>query len=548
MRVLKVGGFVRDTLLGLEPKDIDYLVVGADSKDIESMLEEGYTQVGKDFPVFLHPVSKDEYALARTERSTGVGHHDFEMSFSPDVTIEEDLIRRDLTINAMAFDEEGDVIDPFGGQEDLDDGLLRHTSEAFKEDPLRVFRVARFSARYAHLGFKVADETIELMSEMASDGMLKDLSAERVWKELSRALMEPTPGQFFETLRDANALDDWFAPVKALIDVEQPPAHHPEGDVFIHTMMVLQQCARFNAPLEVRFACLAHDFGKALTPKIEWPKHLGHEKAGVATVEAFCKAMKVPSDCFKMASALTEFHTNVHVVLGRDKSVMSGKGLERLFNRLDLYRRPEILEGFLQGAEMDARGRTGYEDREYPNADIVRQVFKAANSVKAKEFTDQGIKGKDIGEHIYRKRLVVIAYTLRKMKGDPEFDYLKQINDVCKETGTEMSAKGFDLLFKRVGLYRYPDILDSFLESAEMAELSSEKHVGRNYPSPDTIRQVFEASRGVTGDQFVAQGFKGVEVGEQIHRKRYTLISEALNEIRGDKEFNNEQEATKPSL
>jgi len=308
----KVGGFVRDTLLGLNPKDIDYVVVGLTP---EVFIDAGFKPVGADFPVFLHPETDDEYALARSEQSTGRGHKAFETRYDPSITLEEDLLRRDLTINAMAMGQDGQIIDPYGGQDDLNNRVLRHVSDAFEEDPLRILRVARFMARFAHLGFSVDQDTNALMQQMCLDGQLRDLPKERIWKEVSRALMEPTPSAFFETLRDCNGLDDWFPEVKALIGVIQPPEHHPEICTFKHTMMALEQARADDLPVAARWAVVCHDLGKALTPVDELPSHHGHEEAGEPLAENISRRVGAPKEAISLAKQLCAHHTRIHRAL-----------------------------------------------------------------------------------------------------------------------------------------------------------------------------------------------------------------------------------------
>ena len=312
MHIYKVGGAVRDRLLGRPVTEIDWVVVGATA---EAMLEQGYRPVGADFPVFLHPQSGEEYALARTERKSGRGYGGFTFHASPEVTLEEDLIRRDLTINAIAEDQQGNLIDPYGGQRDLQARQLRHVSPAFAEDPLRVLRVARFAARYAPLGFSVAPETLELMHQLAESGELDALTPERSWKEISRALMEPRPDVFIQVLRDCGALTAMLPEVDALFGVPQPAAHHPEIDTGIHVLAVLRQCAEHQQPLPVRWACLLHDVGKGRTDPADWPRHIAHEHRGIPLIQAINSRCKVPKECQELAELVGEFHTHAHRAL-----------------------------------------------------------------------------------------------------------------------------------------------------------------------------------------------------------------------------------------
>ena len=309
MQIYKVGGAVRDRLLGRPVTEVDWVVVGATA---EEMLEQGFKPVGADFPVFLHPQSGEEYALARTERKSGRGYGGFTFFANPDVSLEEDLIRRDLTVNAIAEDEHGTLVDPYGGQRDLEQRILRHVSPAFAEDPLRVLRVARFAARYAPLGFSVATETIALMREIAESGELDALTAERSWKEISRALMEPRPDVFIQVLRDCGALQAWMPELDALFGVPQPEHHHPEVDSGLHVLAVLQQCAEHDQPLTVRWACLLHDLGKGETPEEEWPRHIAHEQRGLKLIQQVNERCKAPRDCQELAMLVGEFHTHAH--------------------------------------------------------------------------------------------------------------------------------------------------------------------------------------------------------------------------------------------
>lgn len=376
MDVYLVGGAVRDALLERPVEDRDYVVVGS---TVEDLILKGFKQVGADFPVFLHPETGEEYALARTERKSGEGYHGFSCDFSPTVTLEDDLERRDLTVNAMAMNSSGDLIDPHNGYEDLKNKTYRHVGEAFREDPLRVLRVARFMARHAHEGWKVHSTTLDLMTQISRSGELSSLTAERVWKELSRALLEPTPSAFIQTLRDCEALQFILPEVDALFGVPQPELHHPEIDTGIHTMMVMDQAARLSDRLEVRFGAMVHDLGKALTPKNEWPKHLMHEQRGVPVVEELCDRLRAPATVKKAGMIASECHLKVHRALE-----MKATSLVRLFNDLSLKNKPELLEDLILISEADARGRTGLEDRDYPQANYLREMAKASLDVDTK--------------------------------------------------------------------------------------------------------------------------------------------------------------------
>lgn len=400
MHIYKVGGAVRDRLLGRPVTDIDWVVVGASA---EAMQAQGFRPVGADFPVFLHPESGEEYALARTERKSGQGYGGFVFHASPGVTLEQDLIRRDLTINAMAEDDDGRVIDPYGGQQDLHDRVLRHVSPAFAEDPLRVLRVARFAARYAPLGFTVAPETLTLMRRLAESGELQALTAERSWKEISRALLEPRPDVFIQVLRDCGALAELLPELDALFGVPQPEAHHPEVDTGLHCLMVLRQCALHEQPLSVRWACLLHDLGKGRTPQSEWPRHIAHEQRGLAPIEAVNRRCKAPRDCAELALLVGEYHTHAHRALELRAST-----LLELLQSFDVYRRPQRFEEFLAACEMDARGRLGLEQRDYPQAAYLRGAMHAARAVAVQPLLEKGLKGAELGEALKRERLLAL--------------------------------------------------------------------------------------------------------------------------------------------
>ena len=397
MQIYKVGGAVRDRLLGRPVADIDWVVVGASA---EAMQAQGFRPVGSDFPVFLHPQSGEEYALARTERKSGQGYGGFTFHASPDVTLEEDLIRRDLTVNAMAEDEHGNVIDPYGGLQDLEARLLHHVSPAFAEDPLRVLRVARFAARYAPLGFRVAEETLALMRQLAESGELKALTAERSWKEISRALLEPRPDVFIQVLRDCGALAELLPELDVLFGVPQTASHHPEVDTGVHCLMVLQQCAQHEQPLTVRWACLLHDLGKGRTPESEWPRHIAHEKRGLKLIDAVNQRCKVPRDCAELALLVGEYHTHGHRALE-----LRADTLLDLLQAFDVYRRPQRFEEFISACEMDARGRLGFEERDYPQATYLRGAMQATRAVAVQPLLEQGFKGAELGEALKRERL-----------------------------------------------------------------------------------------------------------------------------------------------
>jgi tRNA nucleotidyltransferase/poly(A) polymerase len=372
MEIYTVGGAVRDELLGLPVQDRDYVVVGATP---EEMTAQGFRPVGKDFPVFLHPGTHEEYALARTERKSGRGYKGFQVHASPEVTLEEDLARRDLTINAMARDSAGRLIDPFGGAADLRAGVLRHVSPAFAEDPVRILRVARFAARF---GFPVADETLALMKAMVDNGEVDALVPERVWQELARGLMEKRPSAMFHALRACGALAKILPEVDRLFGVPQPPEHHPEGDAGVHTLMVVDLAAERELSLPVRFAALAHDLGKGTTPADLLPRHHGHETRGAELLKPLCERLRVPADCRDLALLATRFHGDIHRALElRPATVL------KLFHDTDALRRPERFEELLSACECDYQGRQGYRERPYPQGAFFRGALKAAQAVDA---------------------------------------------------------------------------------------------------------------------------------------------------------------------
>jgi tRNA nucleotidyltransferase (CCA-adding enzyme) len=397
MQVYLVGGAVRDELLKRPVKERDWVVVGARP---EELLNQGYQQVGKDFPVFLHPTTKDEYALARIERKQGHGYTGFALDYDPTVTLEEDLMRRDLTVNAIAQTPDGELIDPYGGLADLEARVLRHVSDAFVEDPLRVLRTARFAARYASLGFTVAPETLALMQQITASGELQHLPTERIWVELDKALGESNPEVFITVLRDCGALASLIPELAALFGVPQNAEHHPEIDTGIHLLMTLQQVTRLSADTSTRFAVLMHDLGKGTTPQQEWPRHIAHETRGVKLVRAVCKRLAVPNQHRDLALLVCEYHTHCHRALE-----LRGKTVMKLLTATDALRRPERFEQFLLACEADARGRAGLEERPYPQADYLRRALTVARGISAADFADQGLQGKDLGQAIAQARV-----------------------------------------------------------------------------------------------------------------------------------------------
>lgn len=397
MQTYLVGGAVRDSLLNIPVKDRDWVVVGA-TPDL--LLNKGFQQVGADFPVFLHPETKEEYALARTERKSGHGYTGFEVSFDSSVTLEDDLLRRDLTINAMALDDNNHLVDPFNGQQDLEDRVLRHVSDAFREDPLRVLRVARFSARFAHLGFTVAPETLSLMRDIAASGELKHLTAERVWVEMSRALLEETPSEFFKVLRQAKALKEVFPELDALFGVPQPMRWHPEIDTGIHTLKALDIARKKSDNVSVLLATLCHDLGKALTPSDRWPSHRGHEGFGADLIKQINKNYKWPTKPATLAEVVARYHTHCHTVYKLKPSTILD-----LLIKINGFRQPERVEQFVLACESDARGRSGLESIEYPQGQFLLKCLEACEAITSETYVAAGLTGKAIGDAIYRDRI-----------------------------------------------------------------------------------------------------------------------------------------------
>ena len=413
MGVFVVGGAVRDALMGRSVNDRDWVVVGSTP---EAMTAQGFVPVGKDFPVFLHPQTREEYALARTERKTARGYKGFAVQAAPDVTLEEDLARRDLTVNAMAVPEAmahqapstwtGQIVDPYGGQRDLQSKVLRHVTEAFAEDPVRILRLARFAARFAD--FSVAGDTMALMRQMVEDGEVDHLVPERVWQELAKGLMAPKPSRMFEVLRACGALKVLLPELDRLWGVPQRPEYHPEIDTGVHMMLVMDMSARLNMPLPVRVACLMHDLGKGTTPADVLPRHIGHEGRSVKLLQKVCERLRVPTDCKELAEVVAREHGNIH-----RSAELGPEALMRLLERCDAIRQPERFARVLQACECDARGRLGFDDAAYPQADRLLKAQQAALSVEtapiAQAAAAQGLKGPKIGEQIAKARIQAIA-------------------------------------------------------------------------------------------------------------------------------------------
>ena len=401
MKTYLVGGAVRDKLLGLPVKDRDWVVIGATPK---KMIEEGFEPIGENFPVFLHPKTKEEYALARTERKSGKGYKGFVFYSSPKVTLEDDLKRRDLTINAIAEDENGELIDPYGGEADLKNGILRHVSPAFVEDPLRVLRIARFAACF---GFKIADETIKLLHIISKSNELDTLTPERVWSEMEKALAGKYPTRFILALRSCNALKILFPEIDALFGIPQNKKYHPEIDVGRHTLMALNQSVQLSSDPIVRFSVLVHDLGKATTPKEQLPNHDGHETRGINIIDSFCERYKIPNKYHDLAACVSEFHIDCHQI-----QEMEPKEILEILEKLDAFRRPERFKQFLTACESDSRGRAGFEEKEFPQAKYFLNALEISKNVNMDLLTNKGLKGKELGEALRKERIKILEESL----------------------------------------------------------------------------------------------------------------------------------------
>tara|TARA_R110002050_G_scaffold181603_2_gene315062 strand:- start:198 stop:1430 length:1233 start_codon:yes stop_codon:yes gene_type:complete len=396
MKIYLVGGAVRDTLLKQTVVDKDYVVVGS---SIDEMLAQGYQQVGKDFPVFLHPKTQQEYALARTERKTGNGYQGFSCDANKDVTLADDLLRRDLTINAIAQDSEGKLYDPYHGIDDIHAKVLRHVSDAFIEDPLRVLRVARFAARFHHLGFTIAAETLQLMTDIANSGELEHLTPERVWQECDKALSSQSPQIFFAVLKQCQALTVLFPEIDALFGVPQPAKWHPEIDTGVHTLMVLEQTSLLSSNKAVRFAALVHDVGKGLTPKQEWPKHHGHGQKGLSIIKALCQRIRVPNEYRDLALLVSDQHQNIH-----NAFELRAETIVKLFDKGDFWRKPQRLTELLLCCHGDIRGRTGFEQASYPQAEFLQHCYELASNVDVQSIISAGYQGSQIKSQLQLTR------------------------------------------------------------------------------------------------------------------------------------------------
>ena len=458
MKTYIVGGAVRDRLLGQPGADRDHVVVGATPDDMVAL---GYQAVGKDFPVFLHPETHEEYALARTERKSGPGYKGFKVYAAPDVTLEQDLLRRDLTINAMAEDETGALVDPYGGQRDLVARVFRHVSDAFAEDPVRILRVARFAARFTD--FTVAPETNALMRAMVDNGEVDALVPERVWQEFARGMMEAQPSRMFHVLRDCGALARLLPEVDRLFGVPQPPAHHPEVDTGVHVMLVIDWAARQGLSLPVRFAALMHDLGKGVTPPERWPRHIGHEARSVELVRALCERLRVPTDCRDLAVAVAREHGVVHRAL----ELRPGTVVE-LLERVDAFRRPERFEDFLLACECDFRGRPGYEDKPFPAPDHLRTALRAAQAVDAGAVA-KSVAPAHIKEAVFQARAQAVA-ALRHAGGAHWAHFPHQADMGVRGVGPTLAAA-----FEQTALAMIAVVTDPFgVNASEAVDIACE--------------------------------------------------------------------------
>ncbi|MGR9116450.1 MAG: multifunctional CCA addition/repair protein [Gammaproteobacteria bacterium] len=406
MKTFLVGGAVRDRLLNMPVKERDWVVLG---ETPESMVRQGFRPVGKDFPVFLHPQSHEEYALARTERKSAPGYKGFIIHAAPDITLEQDLQRRDLTINAMAMTPEGEIIDPFGGRKDLQNRIFRHISSAFSEDPVRILRVARFAARYTHLGFRIADETRALMCQMVDSGEIDYLVPERVWAELHKALSEKSPVAFFRALKDCRALAKIFPEINNLFGIPQPKQYHPEIDTGLHSLLSLEQASRLSANPEIRFAALVHDLGKALSPKEQWPHHYGHEQKGLPILEQLCERLRVPNSYKVLARLVMSYHTRCHQAFN-----LRAASLVDMLAGLGAFKTNSRLNDMLLACEADSKGRTGLENKPYLQTHYIKGAAKAAANIDTSSILQSELKGPQIGEAIRRLRIKAIAEFIKE--------------------------------------------------------------------------------------------------------------------------------------
>ena len=521
LKIYLVGGAIRDKHLGLPVSDRDWLVVGGNE---QYFLDKGYERVGKDFPVFLHPENSEEYALARKERKVAKGYQGFEFEFNESVTIEEDLIRRDLTINAMAEDEDGNLVDPFNGMDDLKNRKLRHVSEHFREDPLRVLRVARFMARYSKLGFEIHDETMKLMKEISKSDELEYLSSERILLEMSKAFKEDEPSQFFYVLRKCGALKKIMPEVDCLFGVRQPKEYHPEIDTGIHVMMTIEQAKKIsNGDFNIMYAALVHDLGKGITPEKMLPNHVGHEENGVPLVEAFSDRLKVSSYAKKLALLVTKYHLRCHRSME-----MSSKSLYNFLNGIGAFKKDtKICNDLIDACIADARGRTGFESRPYPQKDYILHIVdfvkkrqKDINKLsvsKANQAKNDGlIKSNELGIEIAKN---ICSHTINVISEAKDF--------LPQKIDTLFSEVKFDLVnFNNLNIEDKCKLFDKLKVKKSTSLLEEmEKRIVSNGGEPltDIIEKAI-AYRNVKGDEFIEKGLRGKEVGNEINKKRKNII------------------------
>ena len=503
MEIFLVGGAVRDKLLGLEVKDHDWLVVGGNP---EYFLERGYEQVGADFPVFLHPETKDEYALARTERKIGGGYSGFETNYDSSVTIEEDLERRDLTINAIAQRENGDLIDPYNGVGDLKRKVLRHVSDSFKEDPLRVLRVARFMARYASQGFTVHPETMDFMREMVKNGEVDHLVPERVFKEMVKSFDDPAPSKFFEVLKDCGALKVIFPEIDRLVDVPQTLEHHPEGCCFIHTMMVLDKAKEIsNGDHATMYAALVHDLGKGLTPKEMLPRHLNHEKEGMKPVAEMSDRLKVPSEFRKLGILMSKNHLLSHRV-----KELKPKRVYELIKEFDVFRNNSLIYKFLDASMADAQGRLGFEDRPYPQREYINGMIDAVKSVSTKSIVERGLKGKEFGEALDEDRLRALLNNFHTLPEKMIVHTKKFKNELINYESLDTEGK-YDL-FSKLKVSSSSFVLIKIMEN--LPEVNKEK-----------VLSDVDKFNSVNGRDLLAEGIKGEDIGIELKKRKLEALT-----------------------
>jgi tRNA nucleotidyltransferase (CCA-adding enzyme) len=504
MEKFLVGGAVRDKLLNLDIKDQDWVIVGGNP---QYFLDKGFQQVGKDFPVFLDPNNKEEYALARIERKIGNGYRGFETDFNPNITLEEDLSRRDLTINAMAMDSHQKIIDPFNGQEDLKNRVIRHVSDAFKEDPVRILRVARFMARYESFGFTIADETMKIMKEMVKNGEVNNLVPERVFQEMDKTFSEEKPSVFFQTLKDCGALAVIFPEIDIMEGIPQPLIHHPEGCVFTHTKMVVDQARRRTTDKAVIYSALVHDLGKGITPKDILPSHHSHEIKGVPLVETMSDRLNVPKEYKKLGMISSKNHLLSHTL--KD---LKPRRIFELIEEFDIFRKPKFIQQFLTVCESDAAGRTGRENQPYPQREYMMGCVEAIKSVSAKDVVALGFKGKEIGEK------------LKELQYGAMFKHIKLLPEnysLIYESNKDLFTDFSNIDNKK----KIKLILNINKESQDLLTIMLDNY---NSPNKNVINEINEGIKKVRGEDIVAEGFKNYQIGIEMDIRRIDIAEEIM--------------------